>query len=115
MYLITDKEINIDEEITISYGNAYFGEDACIINYDNHIIEADILVEKILNQYIQKQKCIDMIVKHISMFYGLYILSDELICPSKRFMKTFNKEVTFENIEKWIYEKEVYYKNLLKN
>ena len=113
MYLISDQEINIDEEITISYGNAYFGDNACLIDYGNVLTEADILVEKIMNQYIRKKICIDIILKHIAMFHGLYILPDDLICPTTRFMKTFNKEPTFENLGKWIYEKQVYYEKLL--
>lgn len=112
MYIISNQEINIDEEITISYGNGYFGEDVCIHN-NMHTTEADILVEKIMNQYMQKKKCIDMIIIHICMFYGLYMVKDDLICPTKRFMKTLNAEFSIQNLEKWIYEKEVYYKYLL--
>jgi hypothetical protein len=111
MYIISDKEINVDEEITISYGNGYFGDNMHINDYTTITIEADILVQKIMKQYIHKKICINMIVKHISMFYGLYIYHD-LVCPTTRFITKF-KELTHENIDKWLYEKELYYKILL--
>ena len=41
------------------------------------------------------------------------MVKDDLICPTKRFMKTFNREFTMQNLEIWLYEKKVYYKYLL--
>lgn len=118
LYVISDQDINIDEEITISYGygSNHFG-DPCMIDYANVITEADILVEKIMRQYLQKQICLDIIVKHISVFYGLYIVcnDDILLCQTERFMKTFNngEAFTVENMNKWVYEKTLYYHNLI--
>jgi len=117
-YVISDQDINIDEEIKISYGYGldYFS-DPCMIDYSNVVTEVDILVEKIMRQYLHKQTCLDIIVKHISIFHGLYIVCNDgiLLCQSKRFMKTFNngQEFTLEDMNNWVYEKTLYYHNLI--
>jgi hypothetical protein len=113
VYIISSEEININEEITVSYGNAYFGDNADIINYSNVITDGDVLVHKIMSNYIHEKKCLEIIINHIGIFHGLYILGDDLVCPSKRFMKTLNKEPTLVNILQWIYEKKIYYNKLV--
>ena len=112
LYVISDKSIDIGEEITFSYGNNYFSENVNY-NYNTEIKEANILVEKIMCQYLQKVLCIDIIINHICIYDGLYLINNDLICPTKRFMKTFDKEFTIENLEKWINDKKVYYTSIM--
>jgi hypothetical protein len=66
-----------------------------------------------MSNYIHEKKCLEIIINHIGIFHGLYILGDDLVCPSKRFMKILNKEPTLENILQWIYEKKIYYNKLV--
>ena len=110
--IISIKEINIDEEITISYGGSYFRDERdkiCVPNYDIITKESENLVKKIMNQYIHTKKCLDIIVTHISLFDGLNILRYDRIILSKRFMEILKKEATDENISRWIIEKKIYY------
>jgi hypothetical protein len=112
LYIISIEEINIDEEITISYGSSYFGDERdkiCVTNYDIITKESDNFIKKIMNQYLHTTKCLDIIVTHISLFDGLNILRYDRIILSKRFMEKLKKEATDENISRWIIEKKIYY------
>ena len=88
-YLITNQDVNIGDEIFISYGNNYFGETAEVIDYSNVTTHAYILVGKIINQYLQKPICLDLVVKHRSMLCGLYIL-DDVIFTTDRFLNVYS-------------------------
>jgi len=112
-YVVADRNINIDEEITISYGKSYFGDDAP--EFDNSLVitQADILVDRINRQYMRKQICLEMVVKHVSLFYGLYVLNHDLVCHTTRFIETFNMQPTLENVYKWMHEQAACYKKKL--
>ena len=91
VYVITNQDIDMGGEITISYGNGYFGENAEVIDYSNVITSADILFRKIIIQYVQKPICLDMIVKHRSMLCGLYYnLEDDVIITTERFLESYS-------------------------
>jgi hypothetical protein len=116
LYIYSNKYINKDEEVTISYGKNYFGEEKEEIYLSSKLNKN--YVVRIINQYIKNEIFKIIIINHICIFYGLYLVND-MICPSKRLINYFEKELhiecTFENIIKWIKIKQEDCSILLKN
>lgn len=102
-YIYSHDIINKNEEITISYGNEYFGD-----NINNEPIEfklKDNYIEKIVEQYLKKDICKNIMFNHMCISYGIYFVKD-IICPTDRFIKyytnTFGKIFNMENTLEWI-------------
>ncbi len=111
LFVFAVKNIKKGKEITISYGKSYFDDDACEIDYGLVTTKTTNLVHEIMAKYLRTETCLDMVVNHISIFYGLYILSDGTVCPTRRFTETFNIDLSLPSIINWLYEKRVeYYK-----
>jgi len=103
IYIYSHDTIKINEEITISYGNAYFGD-----NIKNEPAEFKLdgnYIKKIVEQYLKKDICKNIIFNHICISYGIYFIND-MICPTKRFFEyftnNFREECNLENIKNWI-------------
>ena len=111
MCLSSINEINIGEEIFISYGKDYFGDNSCICDY-SYTTNVDVLVTRIMQQYLQSESCRYIIINHVSASHGLYF-DDDSLYPTNRFLTTFKNDITSENIYGWIKEKNDYYEKLL--
>ena len=107
LYVYAHSDINVDEEITISYGSGYvkeqFGE---IIEEFNpsFIIEHNYILN-IHDRYIRNDICKNILMYHICIHYGLYLHND-LICTTERFLEYFTKNIStvcnIESINDWI-------------
>lgn len=105
IYVYAHENINKEEEITISYGNGYFG--------DKKIKEVLFKLErnyinKIVEQYLKKDKCKEIVFNHICILNGIYFIND-MICPTERFIEYYKKEekkeCNKENVIEWIKER----------
>lgn len=89
------QKINIDEEITINYGEQIESQYEMNIDYIGNIIK----------QYIGKKICGEIIRNHICTHHGLYLVND-MICQTDRFQKYFKdfvkEEYNESNIDKWL-------------
>ena len=93
LYVYAHNTINTNDDINISYGNAYFGEN--VEQIDSLFKLENNYINKIAQQYITKEICKNIVFNHICIFYGLYLI-DDIICPTKRFSEYFTKHIKKE-------------------
>lgn len=103
LYVYSHNIININEEVTISYSNSYFGDN--IKNESAKYKLENNYIKKIVEQYLKKDICINIIFNHLCISLGLYFIKD-IICPTKRFFEyltnTFYVKCNSENIKEYI-------------
>ena len=103
MYIIAIKDIPVDEEILIWYGNAYFNENHEEVEYDTTKYQTKI--ESFIPQYIKKPIFESVTFNHLCAYYGLYIANDTLY-PTEKFFKYYEKEYkqkpNAENVKEWL-------------
>ena len=108
LYVYAHRDINIDEEITIWYSSGYIKEYFTDENIEEYIptfkLESN-YINIIGMQYMEKEICKNIMVKHLCMYEGLYIYHD-MVCPTKRFgeyfVKNVKKECNIQNIQDWL-------------
>ena len=108
MYVYAHRDININEEITIWYSTGYIKEYFTNENIEKYIPTFELennYIQNIAMQYIGKEICKNIILKHMCMHYGLYLHHD-MVCPTKRFGEYFTKytkkECNIQNITYWL-------------
>jgi SET domain len=103
MYIIAIKDIPVDEEILIWYGNAYFNENHEEVEYDTTKYQTKI--ESFIPQYIKKPIFESVTFNHLCAYYGLYI-ADDTLYPTYKFFKYYEKEYkqkpNAENVKEWL-------------
>jgi len=111
LYVYAHSDINIDEEITIWYSSGYIKEYFKYENIEEYIPTFKLennYINNIGKQYIGKEICKNIILKHMCMYYGLYFYHD-MVCPTKRFVEYFTKnikkECNIQNIQYWLWTK----------
>tara|TARA_B100001758_G_scaffold245764_1_gene259421 strand:- start:5167 stop:5946 length:780 start_codon:yes stop_codon:yes gene_type:complete len=112
VYVFAKKEINVNEIITISYENGYFGENVCP-DYSVNTTKLQKVIGNIICGYVRTERCIEIIVNQVCIHYGVYIINNMIKSYTDEFKTKFNNEITNENIKKWIQEKKTNYKILL--
>ena len=111
-YVYAHKFINIGEEINIYYNkNIYFGDGDTIetANVDVEFKLSNHYINKIVLQYVKKDICKHIVLKHICIYYGLYITNDTIFYSKKLqeyFTKTIKKECNHQNIKIWLIQME---------
>ena len=104
-YVVASKDVVINEEITIFYGNKYFGDKLPNDIQFNISKKYGNYIETIIDQYIDKPIFETVILNHMCIYYGL-LFNDEMLCPCERFMEYYTKEFpNMQNIEDWISSK----------
>ena len=110
-YIYASRDISINEEITINYGNEYFKHNDEIqyfeIENDNftHNNKRDIKdIVDYAYKYLQEDICKEILFNHTCALYGLYFIND-MICPTKEFIDYLTEqkiEYNQENLINWI-------------
>lgn len=105
-YIYAINDINIDEEITIWYGNKYFSENT--IPSEN-MLRNDKNIERYVSimacKFLSTEEGRLIILKHLCIYYGLHFING-VVCPTDVFIDFFHKNIkmncNIENIETWI-------------
>lgn len=108
-YMYANRDININEEITINYGSEYFKNNNEFeynkINNENSTYKIDIKeIVDYAYKYLQEDICKEILFNHTCALYGLYFIND-MICPTKEFIDSLTEqeiENNQENIINWI-------------
>lgn len=104
IYIYANKDIVVGQEVCTWYGNQFFGN--CVPFVDS--FDLDRSYNQIARDYLNTSStCKSIIVEHLCIHHGLYIVEDTFITTSS-FIEFFTKEVkrepTVENIQQWILE-----------
>jgi hypothetical protein len=104
-YIISDRKINKDEDITVWYGIGT--TETYKSNLERYREKYLKVIEKIWDEYIKSTICKQIILAHTCMYNGLYIVNG-LLSISPRFeeyMRSQGIQCTIPNCKKWINKK----------
>jgi hypothetical protein len=106
MYVYSNKNIDVDEEITMWYGNGYFQEKIEIT--PEFEFKCNLIIE-VAKQYMRKEIFKTIAFNHVCMHYGVHNVKNDLIIFEPRFMRYLadkvEKEFNKENWIQWVIEK----------
>jgi hypothetical protein len=121
--VIARENIKINDEICIWYGNGYFGENEDLKSMNYKIPDkTHQIANRIAEQYFRGEKCYEVIVNHLGIFYGIYGLLDESTdrhSMTPRFIKYYEKKYkskpTHQKVILWIMEHATNIMNICKS
>ena len=105
MSMIAIRDMEVDDEVTIWYGSGYFGETEDVVQEPPSARIRD-SIAAIVRQYLTEQMWKDIALDHICVFYGLYVINEEVNCVTPRFVEyfeaEFQKEFRSMHVFEWI-------------
>jgi hypothetical protein len=117
-YIVSDRKIEKDEEITVWYGNEPSQEGIEYkSNEETYKAKFKDCVRNLYEEYITTDTFKKVLLSHICIGYGLYLVND-ILCPTARFMEYLNKmkiKNNMDNIKKWLNKKATELDYYLKN
>ena len=103
IYIYANKDIVAGQEVCIWYGNQFFGDSKPFLDS----FDLDRKYNQIARDYLSTSVCKQIVVEHLCIHHGLYIIEDTFLTTSA-FIEFFNlsvkKEPSVENIQKWVLE-----------
>lgn len=107
-YIVSDRRIEKDEEITVWYGNDPSQEGVEYkSNEETYKAKFKEAIRPIYEEYLATDTFKKVLFSHMCIHYGLYLVNDS-ICLTPRFIEYLNKmkiKNNMANIKKWIYTK----------